>query len=42
MLSNYMMPKTRAVTKICRCAELTDTLNMTEKTFNDHKNVVLF
>ena len=33
MLSNCMMSKTRAVTKICRCAELTDTLNTWWKRF---------
>ena len=27
MSSNCMMSKTRAITKICRCTELTDTLN---------------
>ena len=33
MLSNCMMSKTRAITKICRCAELTDTLNTWGKRF---------
>ena len=33
MLSNCMMSKTRAVTKICGCAELTDTLNTRGKRF---------
>ena len=33
MLSNCMMSKTRAITKICRCAELTDTLNTWRKRF---------
>ena len=33
MSSNCMMLKTRAITKICRCAELTDTLNTWGKRF---------
>ena len=33
MLSNCMMPKTRAITNICRCTELTDTLNIWGKKF---------
>ena len=33
LLSNCMMLKTRAITKICRCAELTDTSNTCAKTF---------
>ena len=33
LLSNCMMLKTRAITKICRCAELTDTSNTWAKTF---------
>ena len=33
MLSNCMMSKIRAVTKICRCAELTNTLNTWRKRF---------
>ena len=33
MLSNCMMSVTRAVTKTCRCAELTDTLNTWQKKF---------
>ena len=31
MLSNCIMSKTRAITKICDCAELTDTLNTWRK-----------
>ena len=33
MLSNCMMSKTRAITKICRCVEHTDTLNTWRKRF---------
>ena len=33
-MSNCMMSKTRAITKICRCAELTDTLNTWRKRFS--------
>ena len=33
MLSNCMMSKTRAITKICCCAELTDKLNTCGKKF---------
>ena len=33
MLSNCMMSVTRAVTKTCRCAELTNTLNTWQKKF---------
>ena len=33
MFSNCMMSKTRGITKICRCAELTDTLNTWQKRF---------
>ena len=33
MLSNYMMSNTRTITKICYCAELTDTLNTWWKRF---------
>ena len=32
-MSNCMMSKIRAITKICRCAELTDALNTWRKTF---------
>ena len=39
MLSNCMMSKTRAITKICRNVELTKYLR--EKIFNDYDNVVL-
>ena len=33
MLSNCMMSKTRAITKICHCVELTDTLNTWRKRY---------
>ena len=33
MLSNCIMSKARAITKICRCAKLTDTLNTWRKRF---------
>ena len=32
-MSNCMMSKIGAITKICRCAELTDALNTWRKTF---------
>ena len=32
-MSNCMMSKTRAITKICRCVEVTDTLNTCGKKF---------
>ena len=38
-----MMLKIPAITKICGCAELTDTLNTwREKIYNDYNNVVQF
>ena len=41
MLSNCMMSKTSAITKIWRCAELTDTLNTCGKRFLTSKNIFI-
>ena len=41
MLSNCMMSKASAITKIWRCAELTDTLNTCGKIFLTSKNIFI-